>query len=92
VAAQSDGSAIDTPAEGRGDTATSTARTLQDLDRICLEAWTYTSSASSKAAILGFDGTTDPVDQTATADAASYISFEGAITEYSPSGRRFLLR
>jgi hypothetical protein len=82
---QIDGTVVAVAEEGRIDTDTSTQVILQAHDRICLEIWTYGSSAAGH--YFYYDGTTDPEDSVGTADAASYISFgTSTISEYIASG------
>jgi hypothetical protein len=61
--------------EGRVDTDTSSQVTLLTGDRICIEMWGYTINGSDSDIRIYFNGSTDPTDQGATADAASYIEF-----------------
>lgn len=76
VANQVDGDGIDEAEEGRVDTATSTEQTLQNGDRICIEIWAYRFQiAGDRYMTFYYDGGTDPVNQSATSDAASYVEF-----------------
>jgi hypothetical protein len=80
VADVNDGDTLDTAEEGRTATATSTVQEAQSGDRLVLEIWmNRTGTVNAYTATLYYDGTTDPVNQTGTADAASYLSFANTL-------------
>ena len=58
------------------------ACSLLDGDRIVCEVWAdiRNTKSTSYTATLYYDGTTDPVDATATSNAASYINFAQTLT------------